>query len=474
MELRSYIEKIVDPQDQILFQEAFQSFCSQAYRSAYIMFWLTCAESLKHKFQMCSKSGDKRARVIYQKITNAEGRHKAVDKSILTYSQQYGLITDLEYKKLEYIYNMRCIYAHPYKESPTKEDVISAIDTIMRTVLARPALLTETFVEELISKLTNNECYLSDVEDVVRKTAKKWLEKIHPNYHKIFFEIYTEKYETMCTEQLDQVYIRRARWILDEILKKISFITYNGEEWHNLVSTYPQTILDILQVEPSGLMQIGDRAKDYVINTILKNAKESPEYLNILIPYLKNQEFLGHNYSIINNSLLQLPLASLQCTQLPIDTYLPVIINALQSGNFERQNEASNWIYKNRNLIVTLSSKQQFDLGKNLHEAAIHGAFTAQSDTNIIANQPTEYPFAFIQGLVHAVIVLDSQGKCSNIHWGQLELLSKLFKNLPEDQGLIENLNKSIQEYFNQEFFAGYKESLIKQYDLNQYDWLKI
>lgn len=474
MELRSYIEKIVDPQDQVLFKEAFQSFCSQAYRSAYIMFWLTCAESLKHKFQVCKKFGDSTAGDLYQKITNKEGQHTAVDDTILSYAKQYGLITDVEHTRLRHIYVMRCIYAHPYNISPTKEEVEAAINTIMSIVLARPPLFTQSFVEKLIDKLTNDECYLSDVENIVRKTTQQWLAKIVPSCYKIFFEKYIQVNEPMCVAHVIPLYRRRAQWVFDEILKKISFASYDCEEWYNLVSTYPQTILDILQAEPSGLRQIGDRAKDYVINTILKNAREIPECLNILVPYLKDQEFLGHNYSIINNSLLQLPLAALRCTQLPIDVYLPVIISALQSGNFDRQNEASSWIYKNRNLIVTLSSEQQFDLGKNLHEAAIHGAFTAQSDTSLIANKPAEYPLAFIQGLVYAVIVLDPQGKCIGIQWEQLELLSKLFKNLPEAQNLIENLNKSIQEYFNQDFFAGCKERLVEQYDLNQYNWLKI
>lgn len=474
MELADFIEKIADEQDQILFTEAFQAYNSKLYRSAYIIFWLTCAESLKHKFQVCARRGDSSARDLYQKITNQEGRHAAVDKAILSYAQKYGLITDAECQQLEYIYTMRCIYAHPYKTSPTKKEVEYAINTIMSIVLTRPPLFTQGYVEELVSKLTNDECYLSDVENIVRSTAQQWLAKIEPSYHKMFFEKYIQENELLLASPV-VLFRRRAQWILDEVLKKISFAAYDDEEWYNWVATCPQTILDVLQVESSGLRQIGDRARDYLVNTILKSAEKAPEYLNILIPYLKDQEFLGHNYTIIHSRLLELPLDVLRCTQLSIDMYLPAILGALQSGNFNRQNEVATFISRNRDSISMLSSEQQFELGIRIHEAAIHGAFSAQSYINAIASSPNEYPLDFIKGLVQAVVVLDAQGRCIHVYWSQIKVLSSLFSNISDARDLIENINKSIQEYFERGFYSvTYKKMLEEQYDLNQCNWLTL
>ncbi|MHB9091106.1 MAG: hypothetical protein ACYC7H_06775, partial [Chloroflexota bacterium] len=48
--LSRFLEEVASPEDKILFQEAVDAAAGGAYRAAYIMTWLSCAESLKRRF----------------------------------------------------------------------------------------------------------------------------------------------------------------------------------------------------------------------------------------------------------------------------------------------------------------------------------------------------------------------------------------------------------------------------------------
>src|ERR1700677_2653532 len=99
--------KILEESDKVLFKEFVDSLKVKAYRSAYIMLWICCAEALKRRCkELASRDGE--AQKVMTNIEQKEINHQSADKFILEKSKNYGLVLDTEFAKLLHIYEMRC------------------------------------------------------------------------------------------------------------------------------------------------------------------------------------------------------------------------------------------------------------------------------------------------------------------------------------------------------------------------------
>lgn len=147
--------RILSPQDRLLFEEAIRSARSGALRAAYIMVWISCAESLKRKFKELS-ARDGTAKQISGECERKEQAHQSVDHFLLEKARDYGLIAATEFTKLEQIYVFRCIYGHPYETGPSAANLISAASDVVDLVLQKTTKLRHGYlssqVENLISR----------------------------------------------------------------------------------------------------------------------------------------------------------------------------------------------------------------------------------------------------------------------------------------------------------------------------------
>ena len=82
VDLRQYAKKIPASEDRPLFDETVAAAMAGALRAAYVMIWLSCAESLKRRFRE-AKTRDNAAGKIVGEIDKLEGQHKSVDKFLL-------------------------------------------------------------------------------------------------------------------------------------------------------------------------------------------------------------------------------------------------------------------------------------------------------------------------------------------------------------------------------------------------------
>ena len=107
-----------------------------------------CAESIKRRFEEAGNR-DSTAGKVSTKIRKMESQHASIDTTLLEEAKQYGFITDSEYTELIYIYNMRCIYGHPYELAPTEEQVVHAVSTVVRIIMSKPVKMREGFISQL-------------------------------------------------------------------------------------------------------------------------------------------------------------------------------------------------------------------------------------------------------------------------------------------------------------------------------------
>jgi hypothetical protein len=88
-DLKKFHESILSDQDKTLFQEATVSASKGAPRGAYILLWITVAESLKRKFKEAALRDTHAGRIVGE-IKTAESAHKSVDMLILKRAKEYG------------------------------------------------------------------------------------------------------------------------------------------------------------------------------------------------------------------------------------------------------------------------------------------------------------------------------------------------------------------------------------------------
>ena len=166
VDLSNYAEEILSAKDRPLFDEAVTAASAGALRASYVMIWLACAESLKRRFREV-KLRDHAAGKIVSEIKKAENQHRAVDKVLLDKASKYGFLSDTGSTILHHIYEMRCIYGHPYEEAPSQEKLIDAASAVVELVLSKPVKLRHGFGKQLLDSLLNDVHYLDDHEPTV-------------------------------------------------------------------------------------------------------------------------------------------------------------------------------------------------------------------------------------------------------------------------------------------------------------------
>ena len=90
VDLSKYAEKIFAKDDLPLFSEAAVAANAGALRAAYVMIWLSCAESLKRRFRESSKYDNAAGRIL-ARIDSLEKSERSVDKVLLKEAREYGL-----------------------------------------------------------------------------------------------------------------------------------------------------------------------------------------------------------------------------------------------------------------------------------------------------------------------------------------------------------------------------------------------
>jgi hypothetical protein len=123
--LRPFLEKVVNAEDRVLLEEASRCLDTGAFRMAYIAVWLACAESMKRKFNDLASS-DSEAAKVKGGVEEREANKQSVDGYLLKKARDYGLVSPSDHDVLTQIYGRRCVFGHPYEQSPLPEVVVGA------------------------------------------------------------------------------------------------------------------------------------------------------------------------------------------------------------------------------------------------------------------------------------------------------------------------------------------------------------
>ena len=185
--LNDYAKQVLDEQDRVLFDEAVKAANAGVLRGEYVLVWLSCAESLKRRFRAV-RSRDATATRVSGEVERREAAHGSIDQLLLKESKDYGFIDDAGFARLSHIYEMRCVYGHPYERQPNEEDLVASAAAVTELVLSQPVRLRHGYLTEQVRLLTQERAFLDDQREPVAEYAKEVLGRMDDSLLEWFIE----------------------------------------------------------------------------------------------------------------------------------------------------------------------------------------------------------------------------------------------------------------------------------------------
>lgn len=402
--LRRFEPQILSSEDRTLFQEAIVSASRGAPRGAYILIWLSCAESLKRKFKEAAIRDGQANRVV-GRIQNDEASHKSVDMLILNEAKNYGFIDDATHQKLAHVYDLRCLYGHPYESAPTDSELITAAEVVVREVLSKPAMFKHGFIQSLIDRMFGDINYLENNKTKVKEFASEIAEKIDPSAYSYVVEKYAEKLESAYSDATLQVVVQRGIWFLGAFLEKSGTRFYTATQWHDFLSRFPNVGQYVLTSSQALFTSIGARAKDYIISFLLNEGINRPS----LYKRLERMDEGGHLSTPQQTRFRAASVSLAIAADLSVTSCFNSVIEDLKSHNWYRQNPAAQYLRSRvRRSLADLTSEQQESLGRNILQASDGEAGNATELLQNYAQDPTNLPEGIIKGIIFECFVNES------------------------------------------------------------------
>lgn len=406
--VKSLKNQIVDEKDRILFDEIIACYESGALRAAYIMTWISILESLKQKLNKMAIK-DSQVEKFVAKIKEKEEKGEYIsDKRILEKSKEYGLLSFIEYEKLENIRKMRNVYAHPYQTAPSSEEVIAAIKIAVESVLSKPPLLRHGYVKEIIDSLANDFHYIDDDEKKIRDFARNIAYKIHPDTYPYIFRISCDHLESLIKKPDRNRFVKRLNIFIEELFKVVKLSNID-DSWkiEKLCKQFPigsALVLSTTRIWKFIPEQIQDMLIGYLLESVSKDKILSPT------PFGLKKVFSLYTKGLLTDSQQKkffntitkktIPYHTLLQAGIPLKFYVNKILEDLKSYNWHIQNTAAVALSNiDSRQFFDLSEEQQEELGRNILQASEGNAFDVINFLNKVSKAPYLYPKAFIKGI---------------------------------------------------------------------------
>jgi len=405
LNLSKYKKKILIDEDKHLFKEVEKCAKAGAYRAAYIMTWIACAESLKYRFKEAGKR-DHNASAVVTKVNDIEANKKSVDTYILNEAHKYGFVSTATHEKLGHILTFRSVYAHPYEEAPTEEELLNAISVVVDRVLSQPVLLKEGFVCSQVEEIINNPHFLDDLRDSVVEYAEDVLQRISEDCYFYMLEKLCKELENYFGDPTLRIFRKRGLWFSAVLVKYVHKVN-NSFNWHDFSINYPK-VSSVILAQISLFPEIGKNAQDSTVSTILERSEKSPTALRTLEKLIESDllskrqsdRFKMHIDKFNKKYHCSDSAKMLMASGLKIKTCFDSIVFHLKSHNWNIQNPVVTLIINNGiNEVGELDTERQIILGRNILQAAEGNVHEAKILLDKTLEDVDLWPIQFVHGL---------------------------------------------------------------------------
>lgn len=396
--LSSYTKNIPSPEDRPLFDEAIKAGNAGALRAAYLMIWLACAESLKRRFRE-AKTRDHSAEKIVGKIEEKECKHHSVDKFVLDKSLEYGFISYSDHVILSHIYEMRCLYGHPYEKTPSQEQVIHAAAVVVKHVLSKPVKLRYGYGEQVLKSLLEESSFLNDQDLAVKGFTKDTLQRLDEKIYRWLLEKYWKKLEEIADDPLMAIYFRRGIWFCQTMLSEAGVSILSPEDWHDQVHKFPKILIRICS-ETDIYKDIGELAQNSLVDLILVKFNNRSEVLRSLEKLYEEDALSERQEERFLEHVSEMTSESMFCARLSTKVCYEQLIHSMNGHNWNTQNPAIKLIVSNGpEQVAALSEKKQVHIGREILQCAEGKAYCAIDFLEKLSEDAVSWPFDLVRGI---------------------------------------------------------------------------
>lgn len=398
VDLKRYAAQILADEDHPLFDDAVQAAKVDALRAAYVMIWLACAESLKRRFREAQQRDGAAGRIVGD-IEAKEKEHKSVDKLVLDKAKEYGFLSDPAHTVLNHVYEMRCLYGHPYEAAPSPEQVSHAAAVVVEYVLSQPVKLRHGFGNQLLASLLGDRTYLDDQEAAVAAFAKDIIPRLDERIHGWFLDKYWEGLEKLADDSSMAAFFRRGMWFCCTMLAEIGVDAYSHDEWHDRISRFPKTLMRVCgTTEVFG--NIGKRAQDSLVGAVFAEADTRGSVLKHLERLHDGGVLSKRQQERFDEHVARMSSSALRSSGLSTKSCYSRIVAAMASHDWYIQNPAIDLVVSNGpKHAAELGKDQQVNLGRNILQAGEGTAKSANEFLEALSRDGAAWPSHVLRGI---------------------------------------------------------------------------
>jgi hypothetical protein len=395
-----WIERIPAPGDRVLLEEAHRSFKADARRAAYVFLWIACAESIKRRFRELG-ARDNVAGAIVGKFEDMESKQRAIDSYLLDQAKDYGLITDVGHTRLKQVYQLRCVFGHPYEEAPSAIQVEEAMDAVSACLLALPVRLRHAYLKTCLRLLVEDETFLDDTKGAVEKYSTEVVSRADLSLSKWFLRALWESIEGQSDDPSLAWMRRRGIWFSWAYLNSIGEEGRREWDFREDLTSWPRTVTKVL-TDPTLFQAAAEQVQDIVVGNHLQTAEQSRVGVNNL-EHLRRAGVLSvRHIQRFDEAVGRLPFEVLGGSIIGLERFAERLIRALKIYTWDVQNGAVDALAKRPpSDVAVLSAEVQVELGRNVLQAADGKARSAARFlAQISAATADTWPPDFVEGIV--------------------------------------------------------------------------
>jgi hypothetical protein len=409
--LDSLRSEIKEETDLIFFDEVISCIDAEAYRAAYIMIWVSIAESIRGKMNKMSFRDSEVKRNLAE-LERMEEENRSIDFKLIEAAKILGYIDNEEFVQLDTIRKMRNSYAHPTGRNPSRREVTCALNTAVKLVLSKPPLLRNGYVVKTLEIIFTDPHYFDETSLIVEKHADNFVNRIHPEVLKFSIKKLLEKLDNTFEDYEQKVFRQRGVIFGQTILKSIINRDLQGNsDFNDYLDDHPiSSSLIFLNSEiwANLLEQEKNRAFGYLIDQISRQEIMwcRDHILTELYNLYSSSNLTDRQENQFKSLLDSFGYATLRYSSIPLQYYAHRFIDDLESHTWEKQNNAMDAIIElPEGEIEKLTPEIQEQLGRNILQSADGRSWQASNFLSHLYQNYENYPLKFLFGVLVETLV---------------------------------------------------------------------
>lgn len=362
-----YLTKVHDADDKPLLEEAIKDANAGALRSAYIMTWLSCAESIKRRFKVAAPR-DGAANKVVGNYEQKEREAKSIDMFLLEKARDYGFVTGADYLRLKQIYEKRCLFGHPYETAPLESEVVDAMSVATTCLLSVPVRMRHGYLESQATEVVTKKAFIDDHQPAVLLYAREMIARAAPDLLGWWLAKIWKQAAPLVGDPSMPWLIRRVCWLSDEILNELDASVVNSAFTASLANEADLSSLCLAR--SSAFLHLSTLVSDQVVSLVLTQAETMPSRLLPLLEQEKQGRLTQRQIERLQAFIAAADVDVLLSANIPLAHLIERVIARLKSYNWNAQNPTAEALLNlDDSQFAILAPPLQEQLGRNLLQA---------------------------------------------------------------------------------------------------------